>query len=236
MTAGAHETRAYYRGVLAALRFLDERQSTGRRFGQDADLRWSSFRGHLQDVDRIDVLVRDADAQWPGSLGARGVFDLRGVSEDDAFGEAWAPLDPVAGAELWRELSRSPAPPTLGLALSAIAAEWRLSLAPFAVPAIQPSARLVATGPSAVAALAEAFEGRADLDWADQVALVATDPGARQLAAFCGAALNVTRAPILVAAGTTPATDLRGRVLLQSDDAPAADRAWAARLASPPRA
>lgn len=236
MTAVAtHDSRAYYRGALTALRFLEERQPTGRRFGQDADLRWSSFRGHLQDVDRIDLLVRDADAQFPGSLGARRVFHLRGVAEDDAFGKDWAPLDPIAGAELWRELARGPAPPTLGLALSAIAAEWRLPLAPFTVPAVHPSTRLVVCGPSAVAALAEAFEGpadlaRTDLDWADQVAVVATAPGARQLAAFCGAALGVTKQPVLLAANEAHA-DLRGRALLISDDAPAADRAWAQHLA-----
>src|SRR5690606_36252944 len=72
MAATAFEqTKTYYRGALTALRFLEERQSTGRRFGPDADLRWASFRGHLLDLDRVDLLIRDADAQWPGSLGPR---------------------------------------------------------------------------------------------------------------------------------------------------------------------
>lgn len=222
------ESRAFYRGALTALRYLEERKPTGRRFGQDADLRWQSFRGHLQDVDRIDLLVRDADAEWSGSMGARRVFDLDGVAEDDAFGKDWQPLDPVAAAELWREIARAPAPPTFGLALSTIAAEWKLSLAPFAVPPIHPSTRLVVAGASAIAALAESFDGRTDLDWADQVAIVATDPGTRQLAAFAGAALDATRAAVLLAA--TQSADVRGRALLVSDDASSTDRAWARHL------
>ncbi len=223
------ESRAFYRGALTALRFLEEQKPTGRRFGQDADLRWQSFRGHLQDVDRIDLLLRDADAQWPGSMGARRVFDLDGVAEDDAFGKDWEPLDPIVAAELWREIARAPAPQTLGLALSALASEWTLPLAPCAIPPIHPSTRLVVAGPSAIAALAEAFDGRADLDWADQVAIVATDAGTRQLAAFCGAALNVTRPVLLLSANSE--ADLRGRTLILSDDAPSADRAWAQHLA-----
>jgi hypothetical protein len=65
------ESSAYYRGVLTALRFLEQRRPTGRRFGPEADLRWSSFRGHLLDIDRVELMVRDADAEWPGALGAR---------------------------------------------------------------------------------------------------------------------------------------------------------------------
>lgn len=231
MAATAFEqTKTYYRGALTALRFLEERQSTGRRFGPDADLRWASFRGHLLDLDRVDLLIRDADAQWPGSLGPRRVFDHEGVAEDDAFGDAHEPLDPVIGAELWREALAAPAPPNLSLALSTIASLWSLPLTPVEPPSIQPSTRLVVAGPSAIVALAEAFEARADLDWADQVAIVATHPGARQLAAFCGAALNVTKPTVLLAADTSPELSLSGRALFTSDDAAPEDRAWATTL------
>src|SRR5690606_36203028 len=72
------EIRSYCHGALTGLRYVEHRAPTSRRFGQDADLHWASFRGHLQDVDRIDLLLRDADAQWPGSLGARRVFNLSG--------------------------------------------------------------------------------------------------------------------------------------------------------------
>jgi len=221
------QTRGYYRAALTALHYVEHRAPTGRRFGQDADLLWASFRGHLQDIDRIDLLLRDADAQWPGSLGARRVFDLRGVAEDDAFGKDWTPLDPVVGAELWRETLDEPAPEDLGAALSRIAAVWDLSLAPFSHEPVAPSSRLVLAGPSAVAALAQAFEGQSDLDWADQVAIVASSPGTRQLAAFCGAALNVTKPTVLLAAEQSPEASLAGRTALVSEDAAAPDAQWA---------
>ena len=238
MATSLEQAKSFYRGALTALSFLEERHPTGRRFGQDADLRWASFRGHLMDIDRVDLLVRDADAQWPGSLGPRRVFDLEGVAEDDAFGDAAlgerggqaSALDPILGAELWREDVATPAPPNLSLALSTIASLWSLPLTPLELPAIHPSTRLVAAGPSAVAALAEAFDRRPELDWADQVAVVATSPGARQLAAFCGAALNITRPAVLLAANTATEASLSGRTLLLSSDAPAEDRAWASAL------
>lgn len=221
------QIRAYYEAALTALRYVEHRAPSGRRFGQDADLLWASFRGHLADVDRIDLLVRDADAQWPGSMGARRVFDRHGVAVDDAFGKEWERLDPVAGADLFRETVAAPAPANLGAALSRIAAAWRLPLHPFPHDAVSPSTRLVLAGPSAIAALAQAFEDRSDLDWADQVAVVASDPGARQLAAFCGAALNVTNAMPVLLAAEEPGPSLRGHAPLVGDDAVPRDAQWA---------
>lgn len=222
--------RAYYEAALTALRYVEHRAPTRRRFGADADLLWASFHGHLSDVDRLELLVRDADAQWPGSLGARRVFGLGGA-EDDAFGDAWTPIDPVRGAELWRDALGTPAPETLGAALSRIAATWGLSIAPFAHDALSPSSRRVVAGPSAVAALARSFEGRAELDWADQVVIVASEPAHRQLAAFCGAALNSTKQVTLLAAGEASAGSLRGRALDVSSDADPRDAAHARSLA-----
>ena len=220
--------QSYYHAALTGLRYLEHRAPTGRRFGRDADLLWGTFRGHLADVDRIDLLLRDADAEWPGALGARRVFDLRGVPEDDAFGKDWAPLDPIAGADLWRAIGAEPPPPDLASALTRLASIWGRALAPCEHDPIAPSTRLVVAGPSAVAALARAFEGRSELDWADQVAVVASDPGVRQLAAFCAAALNVTKPAILLSAVDPEASPaLRGRALLVSEDADAADAAYA---------
>ncbi|MCB9596965.1 MAG: hypothetical protein H6719_29855 [Sandaracinaceae bacterium] len=221
---------AYYESALAALRYVEHRAPTNRRFGADADLLWASFHGHLADVDRIELLVRDADAQWPGSLGARGVFALDGA-EDDAFGQDWSPLDSVRGAELWRDALATPAPENLGAALAQVAAPWRTQLAPFDPPAITASSRLVVAGPSAFAALAQAFEGRAELDWADQVAVVASAPAHRQLAGFVGAALNATKRVSILAANETPTTSLRGRSPIISPDASPEDAAHAKSLA-----
>lgn len=227
----SHEaTRTYYEAALSALHYLEHKAPTGRRFGQDADLRWGAFKGHLQDVDRLELLVRDADAQWPGSMGARRVFNRKGVAEDDAFGTEWESLDAVAGAELWRAAVTTPAAENLGAALSRIADAWGLSLEPHSHTDVSPSSRMVVAGASAIAALAQVFDGRSDLDWGDQVAVVATDPGVRQLAAFCGAALNVTnKTPTLLAADER-GPSLAGYTLVTSPDAAPTDASWAQTL------
>ncbi len=220
---------AYYTAAMAGLRFLEHRQPSGRRFGPDADLLWGSFQGHLQDIDRVELLLRDADAQWPGSMGARRVFAREGVPDDDAFGKDWASLDPQLGHTIWREANAAPAAENLAAALSRVADAWGLSLSPVATD-VTPSSRIVAAGPSAIAALAEAFEGRSELDWADQVVVVATAPGPRQLAAFCGAALNVVKAqPVLLSANEARAL-AKGYVALVAGDAAAEDAAWARAL------
>jgi hypothetical protein len=41
---------------------LRARRPTGRRFGTEADARWNGFHGSLTIADRLDLLVRDADA------------------------------------------------------------------------------------------------------------------------------------------------------------------------------
>lgn len=50
---------AYYRAALRCLQFVEQRKPTGRRFGPDADARWSQFEGELTTADRIDLMVRD---------------------------------------------------------------------------------------------------------------------------------------------------------------------------------
>ena len=224
------EIRSYYEAALAALRFVDV-QSNGGRFGKDADIRWKGFRGHLQDVDRIDVLLRDADARWPGSMGARRVFNRQGVSENDAFGKGWSPLDPVAGADLWREVSGAKPPPALADALANMAAVWKLPLSSHKPAPVQPSSRLVTAGASAVVALAQSFVGRDDLNWAQQVVVVASDPATRQLAAFCGAALNVTNAMPVLLAVNEPG-DFKGYAIEVSSDAAPGDASWAKQVVS----
>jgi hypothetical protein len=79
----------YVDGALRLLQYVEARRPTGRRFGADADARWSSFRGDLETVDRIELMIRDADAEWPDGFGARAVFAMQGVAEDEPFGSQW---------------------------------------------------------------------------------------------------------------------------------------------------
>lgn len=202
------DERAYYTAALQALRYIDVREKVGRRFGSEADARWSAFRGELTVSDRIDLLVRDADAQWPGALGARVVFARRAVSEDESFGADWAPLDPVDAEALWRELHGGAAPETVRAALTAAARAWGIELRPVEVGPIDPAEHLVLVGPSAIAATVEAFSTGRDLDWSAQVTVIATPPAHRQLAALGAALLSATK-PTRLTAATEP-RQLRG--------------------------
>ena len=55
---------AFYVAAVIGLRALDARESTPRRFGPDAEARWTQFAGALGVGDRIDILLRDAAGTW----------------------------------------------------------------------------------------------------------------------------------------------------------------------------
>jgi hypothetical protein len=212
---------SYTEGALRLLQYVESRRPSGRRFGADADARWTSFRGDLETADRIELLIRDADSEWPGAFGARTVYGMSAVPEDEPFGSQWAGLDPIEAEELWRRAKASPPPTSPADALQSIAAAWRLPLAPCAVGAVGPNDRLVVVGPSAIVATILAFAAGADLDWAEQVTVVAGTPAHRQLAVAATALLN-----------TKAAT----RVLIPADAASGAISAGTARLIASPDA
>ncbi|MEY4508586.1 MAG: hypothetical protein RLZZ450_708 [Pseudomonadota bacterium] len=217
------EVARYYRAALACLQFVEARRPTKRRFGADADARWKAFRGHLAANDRIDLLLRDANAEWPGAFGAREVFALKHVAEDEAFGASWAPLDAVRGEEVWRELVSAPPPATAAEVLAAVAGAWGLALRPIPLEAVDPTDRLVVAGPSAVATLAQAFLGRADLDWSVQVTCVATPPSHRQVALAACAVVDTHQHGRVLSASEAAGVRAGARVV-SSDDAFAEDR------------
>ena len=220
----------YVEGALRLLQFVETRRPTGRRFGADADARWAGFRGDLETIDRIELMIRDADAEWRGGFGARTVYDLRGVPEDEPFGSQWEGLDPVAAEELWRRVKSLPAPTSAAAALEAIANAWGLRLAPHSLASIAATDRLVVVGPSAIAATIESFAAGAALDWAEQVTIVATAPAVRQLAAAGAAILNATRSARIFGAGAVDAKVVPGGTLVASEDADPADLATAQRI------
>lgn len=180
-------TRSYYLTALTALRFLDDR-SGQRRFGRDADARWHGFAGDdpadphrpdsrprvLLEADRIELLLRDADAQWPGAFGARVVFDLSEVAADDAFGAEWAP--PSDGIELWHQVTLTPLISSLSQLLSRCSAIWDLPLTIHPLPDLHPSARWLLQGPAAIASAIQAFAAMPTASWQQQVLVVAEPP------------------------------------------------------------
>jgi len=189
---------AYYVSVVEALAFLDARRPTGRRFGPDADARWKTLAGDLSIADRIDLLVRDGDGQWPTALGARMVFSRFGVAADDAFGIGWESLRGGTAADLWSDLARRGPATTAEALFDRVAAAWKLRLTPFASPSVRPAEKLVVVGPSAAVALAALFAGRTELDWATQATVVATPAAHRQIAGIAAAVAGLTRAPALL--------------------------------------
>ena len=213
-----HAVRAYYVSTLGGLRFVEARRPTGRRFGNEADARWTGFRGGLTTADRLDLLVRDADAEWPGAFSPRTVFAESTVAEDNAFSPSWPGLHPVEAAELWHNTLLRPEPRNLDLLLDAWAHAWELRLSPFALGPLTGFERLVFAGPSAIAAVLRVFLGRNDLAWTEQVTLVATPPAHRQLAALTTAVLNATKPTRVL---THPqAHDLVGRPVVSPDATP----------------
>lgn len=207
------ELRAYYRAARVGLWFVEQRRPSGRRFGPQADARFRALAGSLGASARLELLVRDADAEWPGAFGPRTVFSLSQVAEDDAFGAQWAGFwggeaesgvgvgFGVEAEELWR--SALPQVNDPAAAFTAMAAAWDLSLAaPDAAIAntlaeLDPAQPLWLAGPRAIAQAAEHFARHETLDWSAQVTCVATPFGQRQLAAF-GAAVADTRNPARV--------------------------------------
>lgn len=222
-------TEHYLEAALRLLQFLEARRPTGRRFGADADARWNSFRGDLATADRIELMIRDADAEWPGALGARTVYSLGGVPEDEPFGSQWEGADPVAAEELWRRLKKLPAPATPQGTLEAIAGAWDLAVAPYDVGVVKDTDQLVIAGASAIVAAVLAFVDGAALDWSAQVIVVASRPGERQLAAAAAAILNARATARIVQPGTSVRAG-KGARLVVSPDARREDRDHATTL------
>lgn len=220
----------YYEGALWALRFVEGRRATKRRFGTEADATWASFRGDFGASARIDLLLRDADAQWPGAFGARAIYDLAAVAADEPFGAAWVPLDDVDAEELWRRVVAAATPATAADALAQVARAWGLALSAVDVGAVGAADKLLVVGPSAIAATTLAFARGTDLDWCEQVTVLASPPAHRHLAAVGAAIVNATGATRLVSASATAADVARGARLVASADAAPDDRARADKL------
>jgi hypothetical protein len=222
--------RAYYEASLRLLKHVEARLPSNRRFGPEADALWAQFHGELTTADRIDILLRDADAQWPGAFGARSIFNLAGASEDDPFGVSWVSLEGMEAEELWRTLSVAEGA-SIAETLQTVAAVWGIRLTQTPSAPIGPAEQLIAVGPSAVASLVSQFAGNTELSWADQVTVVATPPGHRHLAAAAGALLGATSPTRLLAAqGARASTATKPRLLLSSDAAEP-DAQWARVLA-----
>jgi hypothetical protein len=220
---------SFYEASLQTLRFVEARTPTGRRFGPDADAMWRNFKGHLTTSDRIDLLLRDADTEFPGAFGARVVFDLAGVAEDEAFGPAWTSLGTEA-ADLWSRVQNEQVSRAVGSAIKLIASPWtNAEPKSVAVEGLTPATKIVAAGAGAILSLIRAFEDKPDLSFADQVTVVASQPAERQFAALAAPLLNSPKPTRILKPSSPPPPGRFDRVLVSADADPA-DAAYAEQL------
>ena len=172
----SQQRESFYAAAVAGLRALDARERKPRRFGPDADARWSAFKGSLTDADRIDWLLRDA-ASWGAAFSPSEAFDLFGLAPDEPFGPDWQPLSAVHARRAFTDAPTSLTPAELGRVL-------HIQAASISVPTLTASTRLVVAGGAALIAAAQAFTSPTGLSWSDQVLAIATSPAHRQLAAL----------------------------------------------------
>ena len=209
MPAITNPTTAYYQAAVLGLRALDAREGRGRRFGPEADARWGRFKGRLHDGDRLQVLLRDASAPWGIAFAASHIFQLDGVARDEPFGPGWVVPN---GTQARRYLDIDDAP-----TLDRCAALLGVTPAAVELPELRPTTHLLVAGGAAILAVARAFSGRDDLDWARQVTVVADTPAHRQLAGLASVFVGAVK-PCAVATAAT-ASPAVGAVAVVSPDA-----------------
>ena len=221
---------AFYRASLVALRFCDAREPRSRCFGTDADSAWLSFAGDMGASERIDLLLRDADVQWPQAFAPRLVFGLAGLADDEPFGAAWASLEPALAEELWQAISTAPATKDVAEVTDTAARAWGHSLVPVPAPELTPTTRLIVAGASAIAATARLFAQQPGAAWSDQVLVVAGQSFERHLAALTAPILGANHPTNIVRPGERPTRPFGRSRPVVSADADHEARAWAAQL------
>ncbi len=228
------QTDAFYAAAALGAAWLDARESSPRRFGPAADASWRTYAGtasDLSDLDRLELLLRDAASLHPDAFSPRAVFALPGLTDDEPFGQ-WAH---TPEPKLARDTFRSPpaAPSSARALLEAAARHWNLPLGvAAALPPIGPTTRVLVVGAAALLAVVDRFAANRDLSLREQVVVLTDVPALRHLAGLAALALGELRAPPCVAPDGASPSDATARVdvLASSDDATAAERAAAEAL------
>ena len=192
----------FYRAALVGLRALDAREPTPRRFGSDADGRWTQFAGALGAGDRLDILLRDAAGTWGAAFSPSECFGFFGLVEDEPFGPDWRGLDDRAASNM---LGETDAPVTL----EHVARELGVRAHPVPTPATAPSTKLIVAGGSAILSVAVAFSKDKTLSWTDQVAVVADLPEWRQLAGLAAVLVGARGRTLLMRPTQAAVSELR---------------------------
>lgn len=182
---------AFYGAAVLGLRALDAKETTPRRFGTDAETRWTQFAGALGASDRIDILLRDAAGTWGAAFSPAECFGFFGLADDEPFGPDWGGLDDASARRL---LAEPEAPATLERIANGIGV--KATRGP--VPPVTPSTKLVLAGGTAIVLVAKVFAENKALSWTDQVVAVADKAAWRQLAGLAAVLLGARGRTALV--------------------------------------
>lgn len=182
---------AFYGAAVLGLRALDLRETTPRRFGAEAEARWTQFAGALGAGDRIDILLRDAAGTWGAAFSPSECFGFFGLADDEPFGPDWGGIDDASAKRL---LAEPDAPATL----DHVAYRLGVKAASVPVPAVTPSTKLVIAGGTAIVSVAKVFAENNSLSWTDQVVVVADKAAWRQLAGLAAVLLGARGRTALV--------------------------------------
>ncbi|MBK8939668.1 MAG: hypothetical protein IPM79_19120 [Polyangiaceae bacterium] len=176
----------FYRAAALGLRFMEQREGRGRRFGEGALAGWRALGGALTTGDRLDLLVRDAAAMSPLAFSPQQVFELGSLAGDEPFGPDWAePAESLAAACL-KEAAVSE-PLSWNELLVQAARVWGVEAAPESaelaagLAKVTPASYVFCAGFGALFALASLAHERAGLDLGQQVRLLVSRPAERQL-------------------------------------------------------
>ncbi len=225
---------AFYRAAALGLAWLDAREASPRRFGPAADASWRNYAGtpaDLSDLDRLELLLRDAASLCPDAFGANAIFAIPGLTDDEPFGQ-WSHT-PAPG--IARDTFRTPPSPGRDSRafLTDVARVLSLPLGSVApLPPIGPTTRVLVVGPAALVAVAAHFADHRDLALHEQVFVVTDASSTRHLAGLAGLTLGELHGPRCLSPRLDPsALAAQGvttlDVLAVSDDATTDERAAA---------
>ncbi len=187
LTISTPDVESFYKAALIGLRWLEALETTGRRFGPEADARWKGFSGHLTPTDRLDLLLRDASVVWGAAFSPAAVFRMPGLASDEPFGPDWPVIPKLTAERFWREAQ--------AVELGSWKSVWALALEAWKVDSsgeeveigpLSPATRLLVAGPSALDGCLAQFAEREELSWSDQVVVAAEKPATRHLAGLAG--------------------------------------------------
>ncbi|NMO16000.1 hypothetical protein HPC49_04000 [Pyxidicoccus fallax] len=214
----SQERTAFYSAAVVGLRALDARERTARRFGADADARWTQFAGALGPGDRLDILLRDAAGTWGAAFSPSACFGFFGLADDEPFGPDWGGIDDHTAKRL---LAEANGPPTLDHVASALG----VKSASVSVPPLTSATKLVIAGGAALVAVAKAFAEDRALSWTDQVVAVADNAAFRQLAGLAAVLLGARGRTVIVRPIADAASALRALGFAHIDAALVSDDA-----------